>query len=323
MKNCLNIMVDDMKKMIINVKNESENVGKVVDSIENNIVTLYSDGEEVLSVTEELAANTEMTATAAVDMTRTSNDMEEIIRRIAATTHEGTTKAETICAEAETAMQTAEKSATETRGMSMEIGDKLKQSIENAQAVEQINVLANFIKQITEQTNLLALNAAIEAARAGEQGRGFAVVADEIRKLAEQSSRAVSEIQDTTEVIVSSVDDLSQNANVLLTYMEGKAAENMESFVDICKKYYDNASYYGELSSNMTGGTDELLTSVQKVMASIENVSLASSQGAQGTMEIATKIERLVSNLKQVMEVSEQAKNSSEVMQDSIAKFKL
>ena len=173
--------------------------------------------------------------------------------------------------------------------------------------IGEVSSIANVIKEIAGQTNLLALNAAIEAARAGEQGRGFAVVADEVRKLAERTSSATTEIEQ------------------MITGIQGDTG-NAVSAMNAALPEVEQGIALASLASDALGaierGAREALTRVHEIADATHEQSAASTSIAQRVEEISHMVDNTTASIRGAAEAAVNLERIAGGLKEQVARFR-
>ncbi|AKL96449.1 methyl-accepting chemotaxis protein McpC [Clostridium aceticum] len=196
-----------------------------------------------------------------------------------------------------------------------------KSTTDTNQSAIKISEASKIIEGIAEQTNLLALNAAIEAARAGEAGKGFAVVAEEVRKLAEQSTYSVKEIDG------------------MLKTLQGdsqKAVEIMQEVLSTIKEQVESVEMTESKFTGIAEQVETVKTVINKSMISVETMdqnkneladimqrlAAIAEENAAGTEEASASVEEQTAAMAEIASSSESLAQLAGEMQESIGKFK-
>lgn len=314
-------MRSEMKELIGEVKSEALEITGMVQEIDTSIRALDDQIENVSATTEELAAGMEETAASSEEINAMSHEIESAAKSIAERSQDGANEADEIRERAVKIKKDTDENDRRTRSIHEEINESLTKALEDIKVVDQINVLAKSIMDITGQTNLLALNASIEAARAGEAGKGFAVVADEIRVLAEQSKAAVAHIQEVTGNVTAAVENLANDAERLLEFVGNDVVESLGGFAEMANSYNSDAANVDSLVTDFSASSEQLLASINGVMDAISDVSKTATEGATGTTDIAEKVGIVVQEAEAIKQKAETTYRSAEKLQKNVERF--
>jgi methyl-accepting chemotaxis protein len=290
----INRMQDNLREMIRTMMEISGTVNEDSAKLSRSANESFRRTKEQSRQTQQAAAAMQEMSISIAEVSRHAQNAATNSKQAATTAREGGSIVELMLAN----MQSIAESVRNTAITVQRLG---KES-------EQIIRIVNVIEEIAQKTNLLALNAAIEAARAGEQGRGFAVVAGEVRRLAESTRDATSEI--------------GQMVEGFQVHTRG-AVEAMDTGTKTVNQGVETTNRAGEALNRIIQMADQ----VDSMIAQIATASMQQAEAARQSSESVDAINQLgeesAASIPATNSIVESVERGSKRLQEHIGKFRL
>ncbi|HIO70865.1 MAG TPA: hypothetical protein EYG60_02935 [Campylobacterales bacterium] len=260
-----NKQLEKLKGIINNMIEESqerfEHINQILNQFaeQNYTGRLRIDDLDPKGVLAQFVANLNIVQNTIVNMLIDSKQNSDKLATVAEDLERQMESVNKLTKKEEDSISNVVKSVREINKSIEEIVKKTNQAVEDSKKTDEI---LNKINDIADNTNLLALNASIEAAHAKEFGRGFAIVAEEVLKLAEDTKRAITEIKDTTQELVTLIEDIDKNIE--------KQSDKISDINNEMNHIHQFTTENAVITSKATSTADSLVVMSDKIQKEIE-----------------------------------------------------
>ncbi len=321
--NNVNQLLEYIRGIMVNIAGNSVKLGESSIGIVQKLAEADNNITSVSATMQEMNASMEETNASVTQIEEAIVSIYEEIERIYGDASKGKASSEEIIERATQIHGDAEESQVVARRQAAEMSASMNAKIEKSKAVEEITALTENIIEITEQTNLLALNASIEAARAGEAGRGFAVVADEIGRLATNSAEAASHISEVSNDVIKAVNELAEEAERIIEFMESTALSGYEKLLGVSDNYSTDVDDMNRRMQTFAEESDRLRDNMDGIKEAVNAVNIAINESTIGIESVTKQAVDLAMSVGEIEEVARDNQNLSSSLDTEVKKFKL
>ncbi len=319
----VNALLEYIRGIMLNIFNNSEHLSSSSKTIAESLANAGDGISGVSSTMEEMSAAMQETSASLNQITGEVSQIYSTIENISANAQEGNNASINTCKKAADIYRNAADDQRSAKARAEELALAMNESIERSKAVNKITTLTENILNITSQTNLLSLNASIEAARAGESGRGFAVVASEIGKLATDSANAATQIQEVSNAVIASVDELSNKAEELLAFVEQTAMGGYEKLLETSESYRKDVDDMSNMMRSFAGECENIKERIDYIKQSVSDVDAAVEESAKGITVVTDTAVTLTGSVNDIGAEAAGSSSIADELLNEVNKFKL